>query len=250
MESTSKDVLFTIAMKSELPDLLRWCESSKKIYRDVCNNDDVWRAKLLKEYPDYNNSDIYPFLSSLSPRETYVFMYQLSYIKKLSNWSVTLKDIYLKKELFLDMKKLKKIPSFNLPNLRRLYLNYNHLTKVPSFELPNLQELYLSGNQLTEVPNFALPNLKILALSHNQLTEVPNFMFPNLQFLYITGNQLTQVPNFNLPKLQILSLENNQLKEIPNFVFPKLATLYLKVNNLTEASKEEIKERYGNKVSL
>lgn len=53
MEKASKDVLFTIAMESDLPSLLRWCSSSSTINRDVCRNDYVWRSKLLKDYPDY-----------------------------------------------------------------------------------------------------------------------------------------------------------------------------------------------------
>jgi hypothetical protein len=53
MDVASKDVLFAIAMDLDLPSLLRWCESNSKINRDVCQNNDVWRSKLLKDFPDY-----------------------------------------------------------------------------------------------------------------------------------------------------------------------------------------------------
>ena len=58
MENASKDVLFTIAMDLDLPSLLRWCQSNSKINRDVCQNDTVWRSKLLKDYSDYMILDL------------------------------------------------------------------------------------------------------------------------------------------------------------------------------------------------
>ena len=65
MDTSSKDVLFTIAMKLDLPDLLRWCESNSKIHRDVCNNENVWRSKLLIDYPDYQKFDLKSFFEKL-----------------------------------------------------------------------------------------------------------------------------------------------------------------------------------------
>ena len=112
METASKDVLFTIAIDLELPELLRWCASSKRIYKYVCGNNDMWRAKLLKDYPDYEM-----FKLNQSLREIYVFMYQLSYIKELLNTEETLFDIFQRKEINLSQKGLKKVPAFDLPNL-------------------------------------------------------------------------------------------------------------------------------------
>ena len=178
MESTSKDVLFTIAMDLDLPSLLKWCESSARVNRDVCQNDNVWRSKLLREYPDYQKFEL-----NRSLKETYVFLYQLSYIQGLLNTNESLYDIFHKKHLDLRNKYLKKVPAFDLPNLQNLYLSGNFLTKVPAFNLPNLEGLYLSDNMLTEVPVFNLPNLQKLVLSYNSLTEIPNFNLPNLRTL-------------------------------------------------------------------
>ena len=249
METASKDVLFTIALDSELPDLLRWCMSSKKIYQKICGNDDVWRAKLLKDYPEYQELDL-SFLSPPSLKEKYIFMYQLDYIKELLNTLETLKDIFLRKDLNLTNKNLKKIPFFNLPDLQVLYLNNNQLTEVPSFNFPNLQYLDLNNNQLTEVPSFNLPNLQYLYLQNNQLTEIPSFNLPNLRELSLSGNQLTEVPSFNLPNLKYLFLKRNQLTKIPRFDIPKIQYIFLDDNQLTEESKEELKKKYGNKVSF
>ena len=215
-------------MNLKLPDLLRWCESNSRINKDVCQNDHVWRSKLLKDFPE-GYPDYKKFNLNRSLRETYVFLYQLSYIKKLLNTSESLYDIFLRKKINLSFKQLRKIPAFDLPNLRELELDHNQLTQVPDFNLPNLQKLYLSDNQLTQVPVFRLPRLQELYLSRNQLTEVPSFDFSNLQVLYLSNNQLTQVPVFNLPNLEDLYLDNNQL---------------------TEATKKQLKQKYGNKVII
>jgi Leucine-rich repeat (LRR) protein len=196
MDVASKDVLFAIAMDLDLPSLLRWCESNSKINRDVCQNNDVWRSKLLKDFPDYLKFEL-----NLSLKETYVFLYQLSYIKKLLNTNESLYEIFLKKKIDLSAKGLKKIPAFDLPNLEILYLDNNNLTQVPAFHLPNLQRLYLSQNNLTEVPAFDLPNLQYLSLSNNNLTQVPTFDLPNLLDLNLFNNNLTEVPAFYLPNL-------------------------------------------------
>ena len=149
MENASKDVLFTIAMNLDLPNLLKWCSSNSKIHRNVCQNDDVWRSKLLKDYPN-EYSDYQKFNLKKSLRETYVFLYQLSYIKKLIGTNESLFEIFLKKEINLSDKGLKKVPAFDLPNLQRLFLHNNNLTEVPVFNLPNLRYLYLFDNKLTE----------------------------------------------------------------------------------------------------
>lgn len=83
MEEASKDSLSVIAMKLDLPDLLKFCKSNKKIYNNVCNNENIWRNKLMKDYPDWEkfNSSSFSILS-LPVRERYIFLYQLSLIKK------------------------------------------------------------------------------------------------------------------------------------------------------------------------
>ena len=166
METASKDVLFTIAMDLDLPSLLRWCSSSLRINKDVCLNDNVWRSKLLTDYPDYEK-----FKLNRSLRETYVFLYQLSYIKKLLKTDESLYDIFLRKELNLSGKGLEKVPAFDLPNLERLDLYNNRLTEVQAFHLPNLQILDLHNNQLTQVPTFDFPKLLKLYLFKNKLAE-------------------------------------------------------------------------------
>jgi Leucine-rich repeat (LRR) protein len=266
MDKASKDILFTIAMDLDLPSLSIWCQSHSRISNLVCKNDDVWRSKLLKEYPDYERFNFYKSL-----KETYVFIYQLSLVKKLLNSQENLYDIFLRKEKSLIYEKLTDVPAFHLPNLQKICLGDNELTKVPAFDLPNLQRFYLHNNKLREVPTFNLPNLEIFYLQNNKLTKVPAFNLPKLQELYLycnkltelpafdlpnlkklilSRNKLTKVPVFNLPNLQRLDLDNNNLTEVPAFDYPKLQLLYLHKNKFIEEEKIKIKRKYVNKVML
>jgi Leucine-rich repeat (LRR) protein len=239
MEDASKDVLFTIALNLDLPSILKWCSSNSRINRYICQNDNFWRSKLLKDYPDYQKFDL-----NRSLKETYVFLYQLFYIRRVLDTNDSITDIFLKEELDLSGKGLKKVPAFDLPNLQDLYLNDNNLTKVPAFDLPNLQILYLRNNELVEVPAFDLPNLQILYLRNNELLEVPAFDLPDLQYLDLSNNNLTEVPAFDLPNLRQLYLYNNNLTELPEFNLPNLQILDLRNNKLSEEDKVTIKQKY------
>ena len=243
MDTASKDVLFTIAINLELPSLLRWCQSNSRIRKHVCNNDDVWRSKLLQDYPDYEKFNL-----NRSLRETYVFMYQLSYIKSLLQTEESLYDIFRKKKISFSRKKLKKVPAFDLPNLDTLELSYNELSEVPQFSLPNLRYLYIDNNELTKIPNFSLPKLERLDLHKNKLDEVPIFDFPQLISLDISYNKLKEIPIFNLPNLQTISLDNNYLTKIPLFHLSKLNYISVVNNNLDKREKDRL--RRGNSTYL
>ena len=245
METASKDVLFTIAMELDLPDLLRWCSSNSRINQDVCQNDNVWKSKLLKDYPDYEEFNL-----NRSLRETYVFMYQLSYIKKLLNANESLHNIFTRKELNLSGKKLKKVLAFDLLNFESLDLSNNILTQVPAFNLPNLKYLYLNNNLLTKITKFNLPNLQTLDLSHNRLITIPAFDLPKLETLLLYDNQLGVLPKFNLPNLQYLFLNNNLLVKIPSLYLPNLKSIELGNNPLAKKEKIKMRVNYPNKVRL
>ncbi len=187
METFPKDVLFTLALELDIHSLLKWCSSNSRINEKICNNPDVWRNKLLNEYPDYQN-----FQLNISFKEIYKFLYQLSLVKKLIHTKETLHDIYLRDYISLS---------------------YGKLTNVPSFNLSNLEYLYLNNNLLSTIPEFNLPNLKVLSLHSNSLTSVPEFNFPKLHTLYLYGNLLTNIPVFNLPSIVYFYLNNNPLTE-------------------------------------
>ncbi len=60
MEKLSRDELFSLAVNLDLPDLLRFCSSSKKFNNEVCKNNDIWFYKL-KEFPDFHQLNIHLF---------------------------------------------------------------------------------------------------------------------------------------------------------------------------------------------
>ena len=240
MDVSSKDVLFTIAMKLELPDLLRWCTSSSRINRDVCNNENVWRSKLLLDYSDYEKFEL-----NRSLRETYVFLYQLSLIKKLLKTEESLYDIYLKEEIGLSGKKLKKIPALDLPNVRWLFLTDNYLTKFPRVILPNLQGLYLSANEFEEISISDLPKLEELDLYGNRLRKLQIFGLPLLRQLNLSSNYLKEIPSFDLPNLEDLDLSNNALTKLPRLKLPSLKRLNLFANySFSKEEKIKISRKY------
>ena len=121
MDTASKDVLFTIAMDLDLPSLLRWCQSNSKINRAVCNNLDIWRSKLLRDYAGYEKFDL-----NKSLKEIYVFLYQLSLIQEMLDTEESLYDIFIKKKLHLSSKGLKKYRRL----IFRIYKNLIYLTII------------------------------------------------------------------------------------------------------------------------
>ncbi len=51
-EKLDKNMLITIALLLDLPDIINFCDLSGKHYRAVCDNVDFWRQRLKNE-PDY-----------------------------------------------------------------------------------------------------------------------------------------------------------------------------------------------------
>ncbi len=51
METLTKDTLILLALELNYMDVLKFCSTSKKINRHVCENNYFWRNKLYKEYP-------------------------------------------------------------------------------------------------------------------------------------------------------------------------------------------------------
>jgi len=209
---------------SDLPDLLRFCASSKRINDKICNQNDIWYYKL-REYP----ADVVQQLRQETPRQTYTLLYQLTQLQQ-------------------KLPQLKEYSLVKLYNLKKLILSKNQLTSIPKEigNLVNLQYLDLSENKLTSLPEEIgnLVNLQYLDLSENQLTSIPEEIgnLVNLQYLYLYNNQLTSLPEEigNLVNLQTLTLDNNQLTSLPEEIgnLVNLQELYLYDNQLTSVPKE------------
>lgn len=80
MEDLPKDVLFSLALEMDLPDLLRFCSSHPKINRKVCNNNNIWWGKLRKEYPLLDISGV------VKPKELYFWLNERAKIIQISKF--------------------------------------------------------------------------------------------------------------------------------------------------------------------
>ena len=58
MENLNKDELFLLAMELDLPSILNLCKTSKYLNKMVCENPNLWRSKLNKDYPYLNISEV------------------------------------------------------------------------------------------------------------------------------------------------------------------------------------------------
>ena len=223
METLPKDMLYQIAKDMKIRDFIHLCIANKRVNEKICKNNDVWRYRLDKEFPNWGNFNL-----DKLPIDSYVFLYQLKILKKKLNLQENIYELYIKKRfelLYLSDNKLTTIPKEigNLSNLQELYLRNNRLETIPKEigNLFNLRVLYLYNNKLEIIPKEIgnLSNLQILYLSNNQLKDLPKEIgnLLNLQELYLTNNQLKEIPEEigNLSNLQELELSYNQLEVIP-----------------------------------
>jgi len=76
MENINRDELFQIAIMLDLPDLLSFCKSSKRINKTICQKDNIWLYKLNNEFPNYKN------IKNKNYKELYIDMLKNSIPKK------------------------------------------------------------------------------------------------------------------------------------------------------------------------
>lgn len=55
MEKLNRDELFRLAIEMDLPVLINFCNSDKRVNDLVCKRNDIWLYKLNKEFPGYKN---------------------------------------------------------------------------------------------------------------------------------------------------------------------------------------------------
>ena len=48
----NKDMLVKIALELDLPDLMNLCLTNPEYNRKICNDNDLWRWKMIKDFPD------------------------------------------------------------------------------------------------------------------------------------------------------------------------------------------------------
>jgi hypothetical protein len=228
MESLNKDVLFNIATMLDLDDLLSFCSSSDRIDRLVCQDENIWNFKLVKEFSDYKSH------INKRGREAYELLVGLTKLNKEFKYKGSIYELYSTNILSLDNNQITKLPPEidNLNNLRELRLNNNQIKTLPPEigKLINLQSLCLFDNQIKILPPEIgkLSNLRGLYLSNNQIKILPPEIgnLSNLQELVLHKNQIKILPPEigNLNNLRGIWLVCNEIEYLP-FEMSKLTNL-------------------------
>jgi hypothetical protein len=208
------DELLIIAMKLDLPSLLNWCQTNKRINEIICKRDPVWLYRLNQDFPDWKEFVLTPketpFTES-KPIDIYKYLYKL---KKG-------KDMLEVEGSLLDYSKLTSFISC-----------HDNIKEIPETLPQNLQELDLYNNNIKEIPETLPQNLQVLRLSYNSISEIPETLPPNLQQLWLSRNLISEIPEILPPNLQILDLSRNFIKEIPETLLQNLRILDLSGNPL------------------
>ena len=107
MENLTRDALFMIAIKLDLPSLLNFCSSHSRINNLIYKRDNIWQYKLDKEF----KNELPDFVSlNKNSRDLYNLLYSLKILKEFFKLNVTLKELFNRKKLDLNYKNLTKIP--------------------------------------------------------------------------------------------------------------------------------------------
>lgn len=203
LENLPKDVLFTMALEFNYPELLRFCRTHPRINSLICKQNDIWVRKLKEDFGTTK-------LIKSTPRETYEFLYRgLTNLKQKYELAGTIFKIYNSKYLNLGGENVTDIPEilFYLPNLHTLSLWNNQIKNVPKEigNLKNLVQLSLQNNQIESLPEEIgnLTKLKVLVLRNNPIKTLPKEMKKlfDLEELDIRRTAIEELPDF--PKSDI-----------------------------------------------
>ena len=183
------DELFKIAIELDLPSLLNWCQTNKRINEIICKRDPIWFYRLNQDFPDWKEFVLPKEITK--PIDIYKYLYKLKKGKDMLKVGGSLLDYSKLTILDLPGNRISKIPETLPPNLKVLILSHNLIKEIPK-TLPNLQELYLNDNKIKEIPEILPANLQELDLTNNSISEIPETLPHNLQELDLTNNPLTK----------------------------------------------------------
>lgn len=222
MNKLHKDELFSIALHLKLPELLKFCSTSKTIMNLICNKNDIWNMKLSKEFPNYNVK-----LRRNTPKETYILLYKLQIVKDAFKTPLTLISLFNSTYLGLDYSSISHIPREIdvLVNLESLSLSSNNINSIPK-ELGNLKSLtrlYLDENRIKIIPKELgnLIYLEHLYLHDNQIEVIPKELgnLTQLTDLHLSDNEIRVVPKeLSSLKKAIIYLRNNHIEDVPSAI--------------------------------
>ncbi len=224
-------------------------ETSKEILRNMTNLKTLSLANnKLTNISAINNLK---GLVSLNLNSTNVNLVEIEdIISNLNNLKVTNEE-------------LKTIINCNPNKITRLKLDNNRdLTGIPNFSvLTNLKELNLRNTGVKDFTSISqIKSLKSLDLSANNLHDKEKIDFSqliNLTNLNLSNNSLWSEDLESLKPLKnnanlVIDLSNNAIVDATSLLeFPSSCRIGLKGNiNLSQASKDKLKEKFGNNVTF
>ena len=129
LQKLNKDELYLLALELDLPDLIRFCKTSKKINEKVCKSNEIWIHKLKEDF-----KITYSRRYNLEPKKLYILLYKLKdglYILDADRGDLTLYDFLYNPSTggFLwyslpnddkDRRKMHYIISFLYENINRI----------------------------------------------------------------------------------------------------------------------------------
>jgi len=96
---------FLLALELNLPNLSSFYSTRPRIDRLVCQQNDIWIAKLNMEFPNYNSMS-----RKDTPRETYTLLYNLINLNNKLGLKESIEELYQMEELNLNNNQIKEIP--------------------------------------------------------------------------------------------------------------------------------------------
>jgi hypothetical protein len=73
MDKFPKEMLIQVALELDMENIIKFCKTNKKVNSAVCENENFWRQKLLKDYPNY--FELFPLSQEERYRKKYLRIY-------------------------------------------------------------------------------------------------------------------------------------------------------------------------------
>ena len=201
MENLPKDVLVLLAMEMGYADVLRFCTSSKRINRLVCENENFWRNKLYQTYP---------FSKRLQEKFTPITNYREFYrTVEQQIKQVTTTGFKPKKLIGFNL------PSYIAPNLSR-FLMQADIGVIPDTQVPLnyilwpvLKENILTRVLATKLLGMYLTKYRFIENGKKYLRTGPDmetFLYKEIE--YLEKNDTYPQVHFNRNKFVIVHVQN------------------------------------------